>query len=91
MAAIDDFATKGVAIDSPAVGAYAITPDDDTDLAVAIRCITIGGDAGTVSYISSRDGQTYTSGTLPSGGSFPLLASRIRSTGTTATAITGWS
>lgn len=90
MAAIDDFASKGVAIDSPAVGAFAITPSNDTDLTVAIRAITIGGDAGTVSYISSRDGQTYTTGTLPAG-SYPLLASRIRATGTTATGITGWS
>lgn len=89
MAAIDNYATNGVPIDGPAVGAYAITPDNDTDLAVAIRAITIGTTAGTVTYISSRDGATYTTGSLPVG-TYPMFASRIKATGTTAVGITGW-
>lgn len=73
----------------PAIGAYAITPNDSTDLSAPIRMVTING-AGTVSYVSSVDGATYTTGSLPVG-SYPLFAIRIRSTGTTATDITGWS
>ena len=38
-------------IESGALGAYAITPNDDADLTDDIRAITIGGTAGTVSYI----------------------------------------
>jgi hypothetical protein len=75
-------------IESGALGAYAITPNDDTDLTDDIRAITIGGTAGTVSYIG-WNGVTYTTGTLPQG-SYPMLARRIRATGTTATSITGW-
>lgn len=72
----------------PAIGCEAVTPSDSTDLTTPCRQVTING-SGTVSYISSIDGQTYTTGALPVG-SYPLFASRIRSTGTTATDITAW-
>jgi hypothetical protein len=71
---------------SPAIGAYAVTPNNDADLTEAIRAITING-AGTVSYI--WQGVTYTTGTLPVG-TYAMRAQRIRATGTTATGITGW-
>ena len=72
----------------PAVGSYAVTPSDDTDLAQSIRAVTING-SGTLSYISSIDGQTYSTAVLPVGG-HAVHARRIRATGTTATEITGW-
>lgn len=84
----DPFSNHEPSDTSPAIAAYAITPSDDTDLAVTIRAITINV-SGTVSYISSRDGATYTTAALPTG-TYALFASRIRATGTTATAITGW-
>lgn len=74
---------------SAAIGSYVVTPSDSIDLTQSIRAITIGGTGGTVSYISSRDGQTYATAFLPSG-TYVLFASRIRATGTTATDITGW-
>lgn len=79
--------STGVPIDGPAVGHFAITPNDNTDLQEPIRAVYINGE-GTVSYVSSRDGQTYTTGTLGVG-YHTMFASRIRSTGTSATAITG--
>lgn len=72
----------------PAAGAFAITPNDGADLTQRIRCLTIGTAGGAVSYVG-WDGTTYTTGPLPIG-SYPLYAKRIRSTGTTATGLTGW-
>jgi hypothetical protein len=71
-----------------AVGAYAVTPNDSTDLTQPCRSVTLNA-GGTLSFVSSVDGATYTTGALPAG-SYPVLASRIRSTGTTATGITAW-
>lgn len=84
----DDFASQAPTIIGPAVGAFAITPHDTNDLTKNIRQLTVGT-AGVVVYISSRDGQTYTTGSLPAG-SYPMFASRIKNTGTTATDLTGW-
>ena len=72
----------------PAIGAFAVTPSDSEDLTDAIRAITLNA-GGTVSFVSSVDGNTYTTADLPAG-NYPMFASRIRSTGTTATGITGW-
>ncbi|RRH71273.1 spike base protein, RCAP_Rcc01079 family [Falsigemmobacter faecalis] len=85
----DQFKNHAIGVDGPAVGALAVVPSNTDDLAQAIRAITIGGEGGAVSFISSRDGQTYTTGFLPVG-TYPLCARRIRLTGTTATLITGW-
>lgn len=85
----DPFRSHTVGTSGPAIGALAITPSDSTDLGQAIRAVTIGGEGGTLSFISSRDGQTYTTGQLPPG-SYPLCARRIRASGTTATDLTGW-
>lgn len=71
-----------------AVGSQAVTPSDSADTTQPLRAVTING-GGTLSYVSSIDGATYSTGELPAG-SYPLFASRIRATGTTATGITGW-
>lgn len=84
MPAIERFPTGS---SEPAVGAYAITPNDSSDLTSRIRCVTLNV-GGTLSFVG-WDGQTYTTAALPAG-SYPLYATRIRATGTTATGITGW-
>lgn len=73
--------------DGPALGAIAVTPDNNTDLESDIRGITINA-GGTVSYMG-WDGVVYTTATLPVG-TYAMCARRIRATGTTATGITGW-
>jgi hypothetical protein len=83
-----DFTLTEPGIESAALGALVVTPNNDTDLTFRIRAITIGGTPGTVSYIG-WDGVTYTTDTLPAG-TYIMFATRIRATGTTATAITGW-
>ena len=72
----------------PANGAQVVTPHDSNALTRPIRMLTINV-GGTVSYIG-WDGTTYTTDTLPPG-SYPMFATHIRSTGTTATGLTGWS
>ncbi|MBD9528988.1 hypothetical protein [Paracoccus sp. PAR01] len=70
-----------------AAASYAITPNDGADLTETVRAVTIGG-AGTISWVGV-DGVIYTTGALPVG-TYAMRAARIRATGTTATAITGW-
>jgi hypothetical protein len=72
---------------APALGCFAVTPSDLTDLPERIRQVTIS-EAGAISYVN-WEGVTCTSGTLPAG-SYPLFATRILATGTTASGITGW-
>ena len=81
------FSNHAIGSDGPAVGAFAVTPADGTDLSSYIRAITING-MGVLVY-DGWDGVTYTTGILPVG-SYPLCARRIRAAGTTATGITGW-
>ena len=83
----DPFKHHSSGLESPALGALAVTPSDSTDLATAIRAVTLGG-GGTLSFVGV-DGVTYTTGDLPAG-TYALRAIRIRATGTTATGITGW-
>ena len=78
--------STAIPITGGAIGAFAITPGAGA-LATPVRGITIGTAAGTVTYTSSVDGQSYTTGALPVG-SYPLFASHI--TAATATGITGW-
>lgn len=70
-----------------AVGAFSVSPSDDTDLPHQVRAVTLGV-GGVVSY-DGWDGETYTTSTLPAG-TYPMLAKRIRADATTATSITGW-
>lgn len=72
---------------APAIGGFVVTPNDSVDLEQPIRALTINV-AGTVSFIGT-DGLTNTTDTLPAG-TYALFATRIRSTGTTATGLTGW-
>ena len=71
-----------------AIGAFAVTPSDSADLAGHVRAVTIGTAGGVLVY-DGWDGVTYTTGPLPVG-TYPMLARRIRATGTTATGLTGW-
>lgn len=83
----DQFLSTQPGIESGAQGALVVTPHNTTALTQRIRALTINV-AGTVSFIG-WDGATYTTDTLPVG-TYPLLATHIRSTGTSATGLTGW-
>lgn len=85
----DPFRHHSLGPTGPAIGALAVTPSDSSDLARAVRAITIGGSGGTISFVSSRDGASCVTGPLPPG-TYALCARRICATGTTATLLTGW-
>ena len=85
--ALNPFHYHSRGVTGPAMGSFAITPADGTDLSTDVRAVTIGT-AGTLSWVGI-DGTTYTTASLPAG-TYPLTARRIRATGTTAAQITGW-
>jgi hypothetical protein len=83
----DPFRNHEPGLTAGAIGALAITPSNDTDLAHAIRGVTIGGTSGVIVY--DWAGATWTTGELVPG-TYAFRATRIRATGTTATGLTGW-
>lgn len=70
-----------------AIGAFAITPDDNTDLSILARGIYVGT-SGDVK-VTMADGTTVTFGALAAGVVHPLAVKRVWSTGTDATGIKG--
>jgi len=83
----DTFQNYAPQFTGPALGASSITPSDVTDLSVPIRAVTINS-GGAISFVD-RKGNTHVTGNLPVG-TYPLVATRINATGTTASQITGW-
>lgn len=69
---------------APASDAFAVTPNDSTDLSFIARSLFVGG-AGDISVVTLEG--TTVSFTVPAGFILPLEVSRVRSTGTTATGI----
>lgn len=85
--ALNPFHFYSKSASGPALSSFPITPTDGADLATDIRAITLNA-GGTLSWVST-DNTVQTTAALPPG-TYPLLARRIRSTGTTATGLTGW-
>lgn len=83
----DSFENHATSLVAPAGTGFAITPADGSDLAEVTRSIYVGG-AGAVSA-TMASGATVTFLGLAAGTILPIRARRIRSTGTTATAIIG--
>lgn len=78
--------TNGSAM-APAHGAFAVTPDDVTELATLTRGIYVGG-AGNLKA-TLEDGTTVTFTAIAVGVIHPIRAKIIFSNGTTATLILG--
>ena len=88
-----DFMQNAPGITMPAGGSFAVTPSDALNFGgfsggAKIRAITIGGVAGVVMWRDAL-GVVQTTSTLPVG-NYPMIATGIMSTGTTATGITAW-
>lgn len=86
MAATNTFSNV-VGAESPAVNAFAVTPNDSTDLATATRGIYAGG-AGDLK-VTTLGGDTVTFVGLAAGVIHPIRVARVFATGTTATNIVG--
>jgi len=74
-------------VDAPAIGSIAITPSNSTVFSPTIRKITVTV-GGVVAWVNAN-GETQITGELLAG-DYPMLASQILETGTTATVTTGW-
>jgi hypothetical protein len=72
-------------IDGPPNDGAAITPSDSVDLTYTTRAIYVGAD-GNVALVT-RDGTTLTFTGLKAGTMFPIRASRVMATNTTATGL----
>jgi hypothetical protein len=70
--------------DDPASNAAAVAPSDANDLATAARALYVGG-AGDV-VVDTQGGQTSVKfSAVPAGTVLPVIVTRVRATGTTAT------
>ena len=74
-------------VDSPASTAFAITPNDSTDLTTATRALYVGT-AGNISVVLLADSAAVTLKNVAVG-YHPLRVKRVRSTGTTAGDLVG--
>lgn len=82
----DAWATISTGIGGPARNAAAVTPNDSTDLSDVARSLWVGG-SGDLS-VDMQGGQTAVAITgVVAGTILPLVVTRVRSTGTTATGI----
>lgn len=79
----DLFATHSNGLDSPATKAFAITPDDNTDLAQTTRAIYTGT-GGTLVCTLADDSGDATFVSLPAGSILPVRVKRVKATGTTS-------
>lgn len=81
----DAYQYHNTGLDDPAVHADSVSPHDTNDLAIFSRAIYIGG-AGNLALITVG-GDTVTFTNMSAGMIYPIRASRILATGTTATGI----
>jgi hypothetical protein len=63
----------------------AVTPSDTVNLPIPTYALWVGG-AGTLSVVNS-EGQTIAIAAVPAGALIPITVTRVRATGTSATAI----
>lgn len=84
MAAVD---VSNGGVGQPAVHAFAITPNDSTDLEYVTRAIYVGG-AGDVA-VTTQGGESVTFSGVTVGTLLPIRVTKVKSTGTTATLLLG--
>lgn len=80
----DIYSKQKPQLDSPGVGAFAVTPNDSTDLTQVPRWLYIGGAGNLAVVMANDDSVTFVSVPV---GRFDIRVSRILATGTTATNI----
>ena len=83
-----DVAAHSTGFAGPARNAFAITPDDGTDLAFVTRALYVGA-AGNVSVILIDDTDAVLFVGATAGLVLPIRVKRVQATGTTATSIVG--
>ncbi|MDG4649638.1 hypothetical protein P6F26_14430 [Roseibacterium sp. SDUM158017] len=83
---MDQFENHITGLESPATRLFEITPSDASPLALATRAICVETDGFVrVTTVGGDTGRVF----IPAGVPFPLRATHVLATGTTATGITG--
>ena len=85
----DKFELHAVGLESPAIRAVAITPNDSADLAISCRGVYVG--TGGDLRVTTTGGDTITFPGLPDGSILPVRCSRVFATDTTASGLIGLS
>lgn len=85
MPATDAFSRQRSLTNDPFTNAVAVTPSDSADLTYVTRGLYVGA-TGTVKVIM-QDSGTVTFAGVPAGTLLPIRATRVYSTGTTASTI----
>lgn len=83
----DRFQYSTPSLSGPAAHAFAVTPNDSTDLAETTRALYVGT-AGSVAAIMAS-GASVAFGSVASGTVLPVRVTRVLAAGTTASAILG--
>lgn len=84
----DKFSKHASGLESPAVSAFAITPDDNVDLAINTRAIYVGV-GGDLVVILGDDSTAVTFKSVPSGMILPIRVRRVVATNTAASSLVG--
>ena len=81
---------KSMDFSAPAAHAYAVTPNDSTDTAYVFRALYVGV-AGNVTLTTVGSGNVAGADVVftavPAGSILPIIGTRVKATGTTATSI----
>lgn len=85
----DRFQDKIGGLEAPYREAFAVTPDNDTDLALATRGVYIGGAGSGNLKVDMIGSGTVTFAGLTANTILPIRVTRIYATGTDVTAIIG--
>jgi hypothetical protein len=83
----DRFQYSTPSLSGPATHAFAVTPNDSTDLSETTRALYVGA-AGSVAAVMAS-GASVSFGSVASGTVLPVRVARVLATGTTASAILG--
>lgn len=87
MTATDNFENNREGLESPANGAFAITPHDTNELSLVTRGIYVGGAGDAVCVMADDTEVTFTG--LLAGQVYPFQVKQVKATNTTATSLIG--
>lgn len=88
MSLVDRYSRQHVDLNSPFIGAFAVTPNDSNDLPYTTRQIRITGTSGNIVVVWFSGLETTEP--VTAGDRLDWRIKRIKSTGTTATGIRGY-
>lgn len=89
MPATNPYQHTAPSVISPASALVSITPSDSTDLSAVVRDIRVGG-AGDVAVVDTAGNTITFVGCVAGERLGPFFVARVKSTGTTATALVGY-